>query len=89
MAIADDPDIRLRDIATKVGITERASQHIVSDLAEANYVSIEKVGRRNRYHVNEDSPMRHPSLDGTKIRQLLDLLGTIRPKAAKHSAPAP
>lgn len=75
VAIDQDPDIRLRDIATKVGITERAAQHIVSDLVAANFLSIEKIGRRNRYTIHRDSPMRHPVLGQTDVRQLLKLVG--------------
>lgn len=74
MTIADDPEIRLRDIAAAVGITERAAQHIVSDLNEAGYITIHKVGRRNRYSVHADTPMRHPSMENVAVKKLLKLL---------------
>ena len=51
LAIADDPETRLRDIAARVGITERAAQLIVSDLEAGGYLTKEKVGRRNHYTV--------------------------------------
>ena len=58
--IADDPAVRLRDIAATVGITERAVGQIVSELEQAGYVTKTRVGRRNRYEVNSELPLRHP-----------------------------
>lgn len=60
LCIAQDPEIRLRDVAARVGITERAVQSIVSDLEEDGYLERFKVGRRNRYELHPDRPMRHP-----------------------------
>lgn len=74
LCIAEDPDIRLRDIADRVGITERAAQRIVAELEEAGYVSHERVGRRNRYEVNTDLPLRHPLEDHLAIGALLRVL---------------
>ena len=51
LAIADDPEIRLRDIAATLGITERTARAIVTDLASAGYVIRHKDGRRNRYQI--------------------------------------
>src|SRR5680860_1314461 len=48
VCLADEPGIRLRDVAERVGITERSVQHIVRDLEDAGYVVTERVGRRNR-----------------------------------------
>jgi DNA-binding MarR family transcriptional regulator len=74
LCLRRDPDIRFRDIAQMVGITERAAQRIVADLIESGYVQSERVGRRNRYHVNPDIAMRHPAQDGHDIGELLQLL---------------
>ncbi len=71
LAIQRDPDVRLRDVATTVGITERAAQRIVNDLVEARYVNRERVGRRNRYVVNPHTLMRHPSQVDHEIGELL------------------
>lgn len=60
LCIAHDPGVRLRDIATRVGITERTAYGIVTDLTDAGYVAKEKDGRRNRYLVQTDLPLRHP-----------------------------
>jgi DNA-binding MarR family transcriptional regulator len=52
LGIAQNPDIRLRDLAGRVGITERATQRIVVDLVEAGYVKRLRKGRRNHYVIN-------------------------------------
>ena len=74
LCIADESDVRLRDVAETVGITERAAQRIVADLVEAGYVTRERVGRRNRYVINRSAEMRHPAQAGHDIGALLDLL---------------
>jgi len=74
LCIARDPDMRLRDVATEVGITERAVQAIVNDLAHDGYVTRERVGRRNHYHVHLDAPLRHPLQRDVDIGALLALV---------------
>ena len=74
LCLRRDPDVRFRDIALMVGITERAAQRIVADLIDSGYVESERVGRRNRYRINPDTAMRHPAQDGHLIGELLDLL---------------
>lgn len=66
--------MRLRDVADTVGITERAAQRIVSDLVDAGYVDKTREGRRNRYELNANVRMRHPSQREHEIGELLDLL---------------
>jgi DNA-binding transcriptional ArsR family regulator len=60
VCLAQDPDARLRDVALSVGITERAVQKIVDDLEDAGVVTRERSGRRNRYRLNVNVPLRHP-----------------------------
>lgn len=74
LCIARDPEIRVRDIALSVGITERATQRLVSDLIEAGYIERERVGRRNRYLVNPDIKMRHDAQADHEVGELLNLL---------------
>ena len=74
LCIARDGDVRTRDIAEMVGITERAAQRIVADLIESGYVESERVGRRNHYRVNADIAMRHPAQEGHDVGELLRLL---------------
>ena len=51
LAIAEDHDVRLRDIADRVGVTERAVQGILTDLEEGGYIVRERVGQIGRAHV--------------------------------------
>lgn len=74
LCIASDPTIRGRDIAERVGITERSAQSIVADLVEAGYLTREKVGRRNHYEVHADQPLRHPVEQGNSVAELLRLV---------------
>ena len=74
LCIARDPDVRLRDVADMVGITERAVQRIVADLVEAGFLQRERVGRRSRYGIDRGVEMRHPAQAGHDIGELLALL---------------
>jgi DNA-binding transcriptional ArsR family regulator len=77
MCIAHDPGIRLRDIASTLGITERTAYGIVTDLTEGGYVVKEKDGRRNRYQIQAHVPLRDPITRERTIGEVLDvLLGT-------------
>jgi hypothetical protein len=58
--LSQDPQLVLREVAMRVGITERAVQRIIADLEAAGCIEIEKVGRRNRYQVFGTQPLRHP-----------------------------
>ena len=75
LCIAADPDIRLKDVAGKVGITERSTQRIVADLITEGYLKHERVGRRNRYQVRQDLPLRHPIERENEVGVLLKLVG--------------
>src|SRR5262245_17381898 len=83
LCIARDEDVRTRDIAQMVGITERATQRIVADLVDAGFVTVERVGRRNRYSINREAAMRHRAQDGHPIGELLDLLELDEPGTAR------
>jgi DNA-binding MarR family transcriptional regulator len=74
LCVAQDPGIRLRDIADTLGITERSVFGIVGDLAAAGYLGKERDGRRNRYEIRHDLPLAEPALRERTIGQLLELL---------------
>jgi DNA-binding MarR family transcriptional regulator len=84
LCVAREPDVRLRDIAMELGITERHAFAIVADLTEAGYVVKEREGRRNRYQVQEQLAL--PDLPDREqaIGEVLDLL--IRPASKKKSS---
>ncbi len=60
VCIAQDPELRVAEIARRVGIGERAVQRILGDLEAAGYVTRRREGRRNVYAVHLDRPLRHP-----------------------------
>ena len=74
LCISRDPGIRLRDIADRIGITERSAYGIVQDLAEAGYIIKEKEGRRNRYRIEADLPLPEPSAQERTVGEVLALL---------------
>ena len=82
VCIAHDPGVRLRDIASMVGITERSAYGIVTELAAAGYVVKERDGRRNRYHVQAHLPLREVIGRQRTIGEMLDLLVDV------HAEPA-
>ena len=74
LLIARDPRIRIRDIADRLEITERAAQRIVADLVRTGYVDREREGRRNLYHVRTHLPLRLPFQRDLDIKSLLAIL---------------
>jgi hypothetical protein len=74
VSLARDPEARLRDVAEAVGITERAVQGIVADLAAAGVLVKHRRGRRNRYEIDRSVPLRHPLEAHADVGMLLRLL---------------
>ena len=74
LLIADDPRIRIRDIAGRLGVTERAGQRIVADLARAGYVERRREGRRNLYSIRTDLPLGLPLPRDVEIGALVAVL---------------
>ena len=72
VCIANDPQIRLRDVAERVGITERAVQRIILDLEQAKMLRREREGRRNRYLINARQPLRHPLEQHHTVGELVE-----------------
>lgn len=84
--LAQDHEARLRDVAARIGITERAVQKIVRDLQDAGVITVRKHGRRNRYRINGRKPLRH---DLEAHRNVSDLVALMQldakpPSADKH-----
>src|SRR5436190_16659396 len=74
LCIAHDPGVRLRDIAARVGITERSAYGIVTDLTEAGYIVKQRDGRRNRYQIQAHLPLPEPDGRERTIGEILALL---------------
>jgi DNA-binding Lrp family transcriptional regulator len=73
LAVAAEPDVRMRDLADRIGITERAVQLILNDLVDGGYVERTRVGRRNTYRVVAGRPFRHPAEAGHTVDELVGL----------------
>lgn len=78
LSIASEPGVRMRDVALAVGITERAVQRIVADLEQAGYLERIREGRRNKYEVRADLPLRHPIESHRRVRALLQLVEPVK-----------
>lgn len=74
VALHRDPELRQRDIADLVGITQGAVQRILDDLEVGGYLRRERVGRRNRYEVLPGAPLRHPLESSHTIDEVLAVL---------------
>src|SRR3954471_24505920 len=70
-----EPDLTIRTIAERVGITERATHRILGALVESGYISRKRVGRRNHYLVAEERHMRHPLSKHQEVGSLLRAIG--------------
>ena len=88
LCVVRTPGMRLRDIATEVGITERAAHRIMSDLVEAGFLTRHRVGRRNFYEVHPEMHLRHPLVEGRTLGDLLGGLMGRPPPLAGEAAPA-
>jgi DNA-binding MarR family transcriptional regulator len=74
LQVWQDPDPTVREIADRVGITERAVHRILADLSVNGYVLRRRVGRRTQYSVNPDRPFRHPLVSQLDVARLLEAL---------------
>ncbi len=73
IALAKTPDLRIRDLAEQVGITERAVAQVLADLEEAGVIVRTREGRRNVYHINAKVPLRHPVESHRTVGDILRL----------------
>lgn len=74
VCLARNRDARLRDVAEEVGLTERAVQKIVRDLQQADYLTVTKQGRCNRYRINRRKALRHALESHCTVGKLLGLV---------------
>jgi MarR family protein len=88
LCIANDPGMRLRDIAATLDITERSAFGIVSDLTEAGYVRKERDGRRNRYVIQSHLPIPEATPRARSVGEVLDLLVGKQPRRRRAAVSA-
>lgn len=86
ISLSRDPDLRLRDLAQLVGITDRAVSTLIDELEAAGYLKRTRIGRRNRYEVHADHPMRHRVERGHQVSELIDVMGPVVDDGPTHHA---
>lgn len=84
LCVARDPGVRHRDLADRVGITERAAQRIVAELVDAGYLERARTGRRNTYQLHPELPLRHPLEHDHHIGEILATLVPTGPQQDAH-----
>ena len=80
IVLDENSGIVLREVATRVGITERAVQRIIQDLEEGGFIHRTRVGRQNQYEVLPDQSLRHPIESHRRIGDLLNLIRSPTPE---------
>jgi predicted DNA-binding transcriptional regulator len=80
--LAQDPSMVLREVASRIGITERAVQRIIAELEQDGFIEREKVGRNNHYLIRTKKPLRHPIEAHRTLGDLLNLLQGRRPHSS-------
>ena len=85
ICLAMNPGIRVRDVAVKVGITERAVQKILRELEECSVLERIREGRRNSYHIEVGAPLRHPLEAHCRVSELLEM---VRQNSREKDKPA-
>ena len=83
-SIADNHNARIRDIAARCRLTERAVQKIISDLEQDGYLSHTRNGRTNHYRIDPGKVLRHPAEAGLTVAALLSML--VQDEAERHDA---
>jgi DNA-binding transcriptional ArsR family regulator len=73
--IAQQPRITAREISMNIGITEKATRSIISDLEADGYVTKTREGRRLRYGIDSELPLRHKMQEDKAVGDLLEVLG--------------
>ncbi len=85
LCIALSPDSTVKEIATRMGLTQRSVWDHIGDLRRAGMIETRKDGRRHLYRVNLDGPFKHPTIQGVTLRTVL---GNLRAASREHAAAA-
>ncbi len=76
LCLAADPDMTVRELARRVGITERAAIRIIGELEAGGVLTRTREGRRNHYTINESAPLRHELEEHCAVGDLIRMVGT-------------
>ena len=77
IALADDPELTMDQLASIGGITTRSVVNVLNDLVEAGYLAKERQGRKNHYTINLEAPLRHNTSSDRKVGDLIRALGQL------------
>ncbi len=86
LCVAAQPGTRIRDIATCVDLTERATHRLLCELEEAGYLTRHRVGRRNYYELHADQQLQEPLVGELRLGELLAPLLASRAATAERAA---
>jgi DNA-binding transcriptional ArsR family regulator len=81
--LSQDSMLVIREVADRVGITERAVQRIITELEDGGFLEREKLGRRNRYRIRTNQPLRHPIEAHHTVGELIALVASRSPSGAR------
>ena len=81
-----EPELTLREVADRVGITERSVQRIVAELEEGGYVRRERHGRGNLYQFHSTVPLRHPIERHCTVGDLIAMVAPA-PRSRRRATP--
>lgn len=73
--ISNNPEIKVKEIAAAVGITERSAQSILKDLVAEGFIEATKSGRRNIYRISSGAHLKHPAESSLTLKQFLAVFG--------------
>ena len=85
LAVARDPAATVAQLAHAAEITERSTYRILADLQGAGYVRRGKLGRNNVYEINPSMPLRDPTIENERVRDLLSLIADADVEAHRQS----
>jgi DNA-binding MarR family transcriptional regulator len=85
LTVARDPDLRVADIASRVGVTPRGALNVLRELEDAGYLRRERVGRRTHYTVEPHRPFRHPTTAAHEVDELLAIFTSPAPARRRRA----
>ena len=86
LSLYRNPDLRQKDLARMVGITEGAVHRILAELQQSGYIGVERVGRRNHYAVDSSLGLRHPLESGHSVGEVLERLAPVEEAQVRATA---
>ncbi len=77
LAISENPDITIDQLASVVGVTPRSIVNILRDLERGGYLQTTKAGRKNHYELSLEAQLRHQTSSNRTVRELVTAIGRV------------